>query len=161
MPKTSQFDLALVRPRPEPVPRRLPPSPLATSATKVLRVRRHRLYRLIERTRSIITEIESELQARGVPMTGPPRRRTKPLPFRHNELPRLCLNALRAAERPMHIREIAAVVLRAHGLDPLDRALADTTVKLAREVLRQQRRKGFVRLVGLQRARSARWTLTE
>jgi hypothetical protein len=41
-------------------------------------------------------------------------------------------------------------------VDPLDRALADATVKRMRDVLLLLKRKGVTRLVGLQRARSAR-----
>jgi hypothetical protein len=37
------------------------------------------------------------------------------MPFRHNELPRLCLNALRSAGQPMHVREITALVLTGKG----------------------------------------------
>ena len=161
MPKATQFDLALTRPRPTPAPRKLPPSPLATSATKVLRVRRHRLYGLVERTQGIIAEIEAELTRRGAKLTGPPRHRGHPSPFRHNELPRLCLNVLRRLGVPTHVREIVATILTAKGLDPLDRTLADATAKLAREALRQHKRRECVRLVGLQPARSARWPLVE
>src|SRR5580704_15011348 len=125
MPKATQFDLALIWPRPKPASRRLLPSSHATRPTKVLRMRRRRLYRLIERTQGTIAEIEAELTRRGTKVTEPPRHRGKPLPFRHNELPRLCLNALRSAGHPMHIREVAALVLTAKGLDPLDRILAD------------------------------------
>jgi hypothetical protein len=159
MHKQPQFDLALIRPRPAPTPRKLPAFPHAASPTKVLRMRRLRLYRLIERTEGTIAEIEAELTRRGVRLTGPPRHRGKPLPFRHNELPRLCLNVLRRGERPMHVREITALVLTSKGLDPLDRALADATVKRMRDVLLLLKRKGVVALVGLQRARSARWAL--
>jgi hypothetical protein len=128
-------------------------------ATRVLRNRRLRLYRLVERTQGTLTEIETELQRRGAVITGPPRRNTHPLPFRHNEMPRLALNILRAAGQPMHVRDITATVLIGKGLDPLDRALADATVKRMRDVLLLHKRKGIVRLVGLQRARSARWAL--
>src|SRR5580658_1019320 len=148
MLKQPQFDLALIRPRPEPVPRRLPASPHATSPTKVLRMRRLRLYRAIERIQGTIAEIEAELTRRGAKLTGPPRHRGKPLPFRHNELPRLCLNALRRAGQPMHVREIAAAVLTGEALDPLGRSLADDTVKRARDVLLLLKRKGVTRLVG-------------
>jgi hypothetical protein len=161
MPKATQFDLALTRPRPTPAPRKLTASPLASGTTKALRNRRLRLYRLIERTKGIIAEIEAELSRRGAKLVGPPRHRGKPLPFRHNELPRLCLNALRTTGCPTHVREIAASVLAAKGLDPLDRHLADATVKRARDVLLLHKRKGIVRLVGLQRARTARWALVE
>jgi hypothetical protein len=61
----------------------------------------------------------------------------------------------------MHIREVAALVLTAKDLDLLDRILVDATVKRARDCLLLLKRKGIVRLVGLQRARSARWTLAE
>ena len=61
----------------------------------------------------------------------------------------------------MHVREITALVLAGKGLDPLDRALADATVKRMRDALLLHKRKGIVRLVGLQRARSAKWALTE
>jgi hypothetical protein len=63
--------------------------------------------------------------------------------------------------RAMHVREITDMVLAGKDLDPLDRALADTTVKRMRDVLALHRRKGIVRLVGLQRARSAKWGLME
>jgi hypothetical protein len=108
-----------------------------------------------------IAEIEAELRQRGVTILGPPRCHTHPLPFRHNEMPRLALNVLRAAGRPMHVREITATVLVGKGLDPLDRALADLTVKRMRFVLLLHERKGIVRLVGLQRARSAKWALID
>jgi hypothetical protein len=75
--------------------------------------------------------------------------------------PASALNVLRAAGRPMHMREIAVLVLTAKGLDPLDRTLPDATVKWARDVLLLPKRKGTVRLMGLQRARSARWALVE
>ena len=52
------------------------------------------------------------------------------------------------------------MVLAGKGLDPLDRALADATVKRMRDVL-LLKRKGITRLVGLRRARSARWALVE
>jgi hypothetical protein len=58
-------------------------------------------------------------------------------------------------------REVTAVVLAAKSLDPLDHALAEATVKRTRDVLLLCRRKGIVRLVGLQRTRSARWALLE
>jgi len=111
-------------------------------------MRRLRLYRQIERTEDTIVEIEAELTRRGAKLTGPPRHRGKPLPFRHNELPRLCLNALRRAGQPMHVREIAAAVLTGEALDPLGRTLADDTVKRARDVLLLLKRKGVTRLVG-------------
>jgi hypothetical protein len=159
MSRQTQFDLALIRPRPGPAARKLPASPHATSPTKILRMRRLRLYRLVERTQGTIAEIEAELSRRGAKLTGPPRHRGKPLPFKHNELPRLCLNSLRAGGGPMHVREIGAQVLTAKGLDPLDHSLADATVKRVRDVMLLHKRKGIVRLVGLQRARSARWAL--
>ncbi len=56
---------------------------------------------------------------------------------------------------------LAAFALNAKGLDPLDRSLADATVKRSRDVLLLSKRKGVVRLVGLQRARSSRWALVE
>jgi hypothetical protein len=61
----------------------------------------------------------------------------------------------------MHVREIVAQVLTMKGLDPLDRALADATVKRMRFVLLLHKRKGIVRLVGLQRARRAKWALVD
>ena len=144
---------------PSPAPKR--PDPGLQGVTRVLRNRRLRLYRLIERTQATIAEIEAELRERGVALHGPPRRHGHPLPFRHNELPRLALSILRASEQPMHVREITAAILTAKGRDPLDRALADATVKRMRDVLLLHKRKGIVRLVGLQRARSARWALVE
>ncbi len=160
MPRPAQFDLALTRPRPAATsPRRRNPD--LQGNNRVLRNRRLRLYRLIERTQGIIAEIKAELYRRGAVLTGPPRRRGKPLPFRHTELPRLALNVLRATGRAMHVREITALVLTGKGLDPLDRALSDATVKRARDVLVLLKRKGITRLVGLQQARSARWALAE
>src|ERR1019366_2006054 len=120
MPKPAQFDLALIRSRAPPsAPKRLDPS--LQGATRVLRNRRLRLYRLVERTQATIAEIEAELRRRGAVITGPPRRHTHPLPFRHNELPRLALNILRARGEAMHVREITATVLTGKRLDPLDR----------------------------------------
>jgi len=57
----------------------------------------------------------------------------------------------------MHVREITALVLTGKGFDPLDRDPADATVKRMRDVLLLLKRKGVTRLVGLRRARSARW----
>jgi hypothetical protein len=160
MPKPAQFDLALTRSRaPIAAPKR--PDPGLQGATRVLRSRRLRLYRLVERTQGTIAEIEAELRQRGVTLRGPPRRHGHPLPFRHNELPRLALSVLRARGEAMHVREITAAILTGKGLDPLDRALADATVKRMRFVLLLHKRKGIVRLVGLQRARSAKWALVE
>ena len=126
-------------------------------------MRRLRLYRRVERTHGIITEIEAELTRRGAKLTGPPRHRGKPLPFRHNELPRFCLNALRTAARPMHVREITALVLTGKDLDPLDRALADATVEAdAGCAAAVAAERGHQRLVGLQRGLgSAKWALVE
>jgi hypothetical protein len=63
--------------------------------------------------------------------------------------------------QPCFKREIAAAILTTKGLDPMDRALADATVKRLRFVLLLHKRKGIVRLVGLRRARSARWALVK
>jgi hypothetical protein len=106
MRPTSQFDLALTRPRPATKPVKAPPRSLH-AAGHVLAKRRHRLYRLIERTQATIAEIEAELRSRGAVINGPPRHYERTLPFKHNELPRLCLNILRVTGRPTHIREIA------------------------------------------------------
>jgi hypothetical protein len=116
---------------------------------------------VIECTQTTIAEIEDELRCRGVLLHGPPKRHGHPLLFRHNELPRLALNVLRVNGQAMHVREITAAILTAKGLDLMDRALADATVKRMRFVLLLHRRKGIVRLVGLQRARSAKWALVE
>ena len=51
--------------------------------------------------------------------------------------------------------------LTGNGLAPLDCALADATVKRTRDCLLPHKRKGVVRLVGLQRASSARWAVVE
>jgi hypothetical protein len=56
----------------------------------VLRNRRHRLDGHVERTQATVAEIEAELSRRGVKLTGPSRHRDTPVPFRRNELPRLC-----------------------------------------------------------------------
>jgi hypothetical protein len=61
----------------------------------------------------------------------------------------------------MHVREISAQVLAGKGLEVQDRALADATVKRMRDVLLLHKRKGIVRLVGLQRARSAKWGVVD
>jgi hypothetical protein len=61
----------------------------------------------------------------------------------------------------MHVREIAATILAAKGLDPMDRALADATVTRTRFVPLMHQHKGFARLVGLERAGSALWALAE
>jgi hypothetical protein len=160
MPRPAQFDPALVRSRaPAPAAKRRKPE--LQGATRVLRNRRIRLYRAIERTQETVAKIEAELRERGVVLHGPSRRPGHLLPFRHNELPRLALSILRATGQPMarpgdrHCRDTGK------GLDPLDRALADVTVKRMRDVLLLHKRKGIVRLVRFQRARSARWALVE
>jgi hypothetical protein len=73
---------------------------------------------VIERTQATIVEIEDELRERGVTILGAPKRHGHPLPFLHNELPRLALNVLRANGHAMHVREITAAILTAKGLDP-------------------------------------------
>jgi hypothetical protein len=85
------------RPDPSASARAQAPEPRTTGRHPyILRNRRIRLYRLIERTQVTIAEIEDELRHRGVVLAGPPRRHGHPLPFRHNELPRIALNVLRA-----------------------------------------------------------------
>ena len=160
MPKPTQFDLALTRPRSAPKPVK-PPARSIQAAGAVLAKRRHRLYRLIERTQATIAEIEAELRSRGAVINGPPRHYERTLPFKHNELPRLCLNILRVNQRPTHIREIVARVLRDKGLDPLDKALADVTVHRARDCMLHMRRKGVVVMVGALHSKSAKWTLVD
>jgi hypothetical protein len=161
MPKATQFDLALIWPRPEPSPCRLPASPHATSPSKVLRNRRLRLYRLIERTEGVIGEIETELYRRGASLTGPLRRPGQASAVQTQRtaapLPERAARRWAPYARPGD----HATVLTGKGMDPLDRALADATVKRMREVLALLRRKGGARLVGLQSARSARWALVE
>jgi hypothetical protein len=61
----------------------------------------------------------------------------------------------------MHVREVAALVPTAKGLDPRDRTLAGAAVKRARDVMLLHERKGIVRRVGLQRVRSTCWGLVE
>jgi hypothetical protein len=161
MSRPLQSELALARPRPEPTPRKQPPSPLGTSSTPVLRTRRYRLYRLVERTQATIAEIEAELSRRGISVDGAPPHRKKPLPYRHNELPRFCFNTLRSAGHAMHVREIAALAVAAKGLDPMDRAIADDAVRRVRNALALYRRKGLIRLIGAGRANSVRWALVD
>jgi hypothetical protein len=56
-------------------------------------------------------------------------------------------------------QRLTALVLTGNGPDPPDRALAHSTVKRMRDVLLLLQRNGVTGLVGLQRARSARWRL--
>jgi hypothetical protein len=161
MARPAQYDLALTRPRETPEPRRQPPSPLPTSSTPVLRTRRYRLYRLVERTQATIADIDAELSRRGIDVSQPPPHRKKPLPNRHNELSRFCFNTLRTTGRAMHVREIAALAVAAKGLDSLDRVAADDAVKRVRNALALYRRKGLIRLIGAGRATSVRWALVE
>jgi len=51
------------------------------------------------------------------------------------------------------------MILTAIDLAPFDHGLADATIKRMRDVLALLRRKDVTRLVGRQRARSARWAL--
>jgi len=67
------------------------------------------------------------------------------------------LNVLRADRQIVHDRKIIATILAAKGLDTMDRALTDATVKRMRFAQLLRKREGIVRLLGLQRARSARW----
>lgn len=160
MRKPAQFDLALVRPHPAATPPRRR-NPELQGATRILRNRRLRLYRLVERTQATIAEIEDELRHRGVVLGGAPRHHKRSLPFRHNEIPRLCLAVLRDAGEAMHIREIAAAVLTAKGLDAADTALMGVTVQRVRRILVLHKRKGMVRLTGVQRTWTAKWSLAE
>ena len=85
---------------------------------QLLRSRRARLHRFIERIQETIAEIEAELRRRGVDPGKPPRARPRKSPFRHCELPRLCIGALRAAGRPLHICDLVAAVLATKRLTP-------------------------------------------
>jgi len=123
-------------------------APLATIA-------REKGLAIIHRAQRAIVCRQTNVQDQAHPghrrRAAPPERGGgKPLPFRHNELPRLCLNALRRADQPMHVRGITAMVLTGKGLDPLDRALADATLKRMGDALLLLKRKGVTRLVGLQ-----------
>ena len=85
----------------EPLPRRF----------QLLRSRRIRLHRFIERTQETIADIEAELRRRGVDPGKLPKARLRTSPFRHSELPRLCIGALQDAGRPLHIRDLVSAVL--------------------------------------------------
>jgi hypothetical protein len=64
----------------------------------------------------MIADIEAELRRRGVDPGKPPKPRLHMSPFRHSELPRLRIAALRDAGRPLHIRDLVSAVLAIRGV---------------------------------------------
>jgi hypothetical protein len=160
IPRPAQFDLALTRPRPAAKPINAAARSLQ-AAGHVLATRGWRLCRLIERIQATIANIEVELRSRGAFINGPPQRYQRTLPFRPNELPRPCLNILRANGRPTHVREIIARVLRDKGLNLLDRALADAAVHPARDCLLRLWQEGVMRLIGALHSKGSRVELVD
>jgi hypothetical protein len=127
---------------------------------QLLRSRRARLHRFLERTQEAIAAIEAELRRRGADPGKPPKIRPLTSPFSHGELPRICIGALRAAGHPLQIRDLAAAVLAIKRLTP-DWKLTGATIKRARETLRLLRVKGIVRIVGGPVLRRRWWALVE
>jgi hypothetical protein len=133
---------------------------LVSTAVTNLRNRRARLYKLIDRTRETIAEIEAELSRQGIDVSKPPRRYHPARPvFRTGDIPRACLDVLREAEGPLKVWEIVARMLRAKGLHPADAATMEAAVRQLRPVLRKYRKRGVVRLLGGERGRMCRWEM--
>lgn len=127
-----------------------------------LRATAQRLRERIHLNEAKIAQIDAELAELGATSrNSPPRPRNRSPHFAHGELPRRVLDILRGASGPLHIREVAAAILAAKGLDPTDRTLADWTVKHARKALGGFRDRGLVRLIGKRPERDARWTLAD
>ena len=63
-----------------------------------------------------------------------------------NELPRHCLNALRLAGRPMHVREISAAALAGKGLNEQKRRFSNATEALAEGFNVSHRRQDLIGL---------------
>jgi hypothetical protein len=83
---------------------------------QLLRSRRIRLHRFIERTQETIADIEAELRRRGVDPGKPPKARLRTSPFRLSAFSRLCIGALREAGHPLHIRDLVSAVLAIRGV---------------------------------------------
>ena len=75
---------------------------------------------------------KSRRSAAAIAEIGPPCHNQRSLPFRHNEIPRLCLNVLRALGMPCTSGRLPAAILAAKGLDPADAALAGVVVQRVR-----------------------------
>jgi hypothetical protein len=72
------------------------------------------------------------------------------LPPRHSafrgEISRLALNALRKMGRPMGVHELTLQIVTARGLDPADKSIVRLMSHRVGACLRNQRKKGLVRL---------------
>jgi hypothetical protein len=82
---------ALDRPHPRIARRREP----LLKTIQLLRSRRARLHRFIERTQETIAEIEAKLRRRGVDPGRPPKPRLRTSLYRRGERPRLCITVMR------------------------------------------------------------------
>jgi hypothetical protein len=78
--------------------------------------------------------------------------------FARNELTRLCMDALRAADgAPMSTDEIAGHVIEAKSFDAADAALRKAVSEQALGMIRSFRKRGTVEQIGL--GRGVRWKL--
>ena len=80
-------------------------------------------------------------------MIAPIRPSTRGLFFQYKELGRLCLDALRAAGKPVRLDQIAAHIILAKGLPEDDRHVRRHVTDTARASLLRQVRKGRVRRI--------------
>src|SRR5580700_6129279 len=79
--------------------------------------------------------------------------------FAHNELSRLCMDALRAADGALMTTDaIAGRIIEAKGFDAADAALRKAIGEQSLALLRSFRKRGIVEQIGL--GRGVRWKLT-
>jgi hypothetical protein len=80
--------------------------------------------------------------------------------FARNELSRLCMDALRAADdTPMATDDIAGRIIEAKGFDAADSALRKAIGEQALALMRSFRKRGTVEQIGL--GRGVRWKLCQ
>jgi hypothetical protein len=78
--------------------------------------------------------------------------------FARNELSRLCMNALRAADgAPLTTDDIAGRIIEAKGFDKADAALRKAVGEQSLALMRLFRKRGMVEQIGL--GRGVRWKL--
>jgi hypothetical protein len=109
-----------------------------------------RLHRLEERVqaahiRVAASEAAIRKAAPGHPMV--PARRAGPRRFRKSEIVRVTLSALREAQAPIGVREIALLVLASKGI-PAEKETIESTLYGVRKVCGSLTRRGITRKAG-------------
>jgi hypothetical protein len=114
-------------------------------------MRLHRLQELTEAARGRITVIENTIRdaAPGFPLV--PARRARPRRFRKSEIVGVTLSALREAQAPIGVREIALLVLASKGI-PVEPGMIESTLYGVRKVCGSLTRRGITFKVGVGKA---------